>query len=59
MLIRVLLATLLIPSKLQKQHEPRLTPRNSMNEKNEVLARSRGTFIAIDPEKMFKKFAKR
>ena len=27
-----------------------------MNEKREVLARSRGTFIAIDPEKMFKKF---
>jgi uncharacterized protein (TIGR00369 family) len=29
------------------------------NEKNEVLARSRGTFIAIDPEKMFKKFVDR
>ena len=29
-----------------------------MNEKNEVLARSKGTFIAIDPEKMFKKFVK-
>ncbi len=29
------------------------------NEKGEVLARSRGTFIAIDPEKMFSKFAKR
>ena len=26
------------------------------NEKNEVLARSEGTFIAIDPEKMFAKF---
>jgi uncharacterized protein (TIGR00369 family) len=26
-----------------------------LNEKNEVLARSRGIFIAIDPEKMFKK----
>jgi hypothetical protein len=30
-----------------------------MNEKNEVLARSRGTFIAIDPEKMFGKFVER
>jgi uncharacterized protein (TIGR00369 family) len=29
------------------------------NEKNEVLARSRGTFIAIDPEKMFGKFVER
>jgi len=29
------------------------------NEKGEVLARSRGTFIAIDPAKMFKKFAER
>jgi len=29
------------------------------NENNEVLARSRGTFIAIDPEKMFAKFVER
>jgi uncharacterized protein (TIGR00369 family) len=29
------------------------------NEKGEVLARSRGTFIAIDPEKMFGKFVER
>jgi uncharacterized protein (TIGR00369 family) len=29
-----------------------------LNEKGEVLARSRGTFIAIDPERMFKRFAK-
>jgi uncharacterized protein (TIGR00369 family) len=29
------------------------------NEKGEVLARSRGIFIAIDPEKMFGKFAER
>ncbi len=29
------------------------------NEKNEVLARSRGTFIAIDPEKMFARFVER
>src|SRR6202451_1125206 len=27
-----------------------------LNEKDEVLARSHGTFIAIDPEKMFAKF---
>ena len=27
-----------------------------LNEKDEVLARSRGTFIAIDPEKMFAKY---
>jgi acyl-CoA thioesterase FadM len=29
------------------------------NENGEVLARSRGTFIAIDPEKMFGTFAER
>ena len=29
------------------------------NENNEVLARSRGTFIAIDPEKMFAKYVGR
>ena len=27
-----------------------------LNEKDEVLARSRGIFIAIDPEKMFKNY---
>jgi uncharacterized protein (TIGR00369 family) len=30
-----------------------------LNDKDEVLARSRGTFIAIDPEKMFAKFVER
>src|ERR1039457_7088538 len=30
-----------------------------LNEENEVLARSRGLFIAIDPEKMFGKFVER
>ena len=30
-----------------------------LNETNEVLARSQGTFIAIDPEKMFGKFVER
>ncbi len=30
-----------------------------LNEKDEVLARSRGLFIAVDAEKMFKKFADR
>jgi len=30
-----------------------------MNEEGEILARSRGTFIAIDPEKMFGKFVER
>ena len=30
-----------------------------MNEKSEILARSRGVFIAIDPEKMFGKFVER
>jgi uncharacterized protein (TIGR00369 family) len=30
-----------------------------LNEKNEVLARSRGTFIAIDPQKMFAKYVER
>src|ERR1700676_2009537 len=30
-----------------------------LDEKGEVLARSRGVFIAIDPERMFAKYAKR
>jgi uncharacterized protein (TIGR00369 family) len=30
-----------------------------LNDKNEVLARSRGTFIAIDPDRMFNRFVKR
>jgi uncharacterized protein (TIGR00369 family) len=30
-----------------------------LNEKDEVLARSKGIFIAIDPEKMFGKFVER
>jgi uncharacterized protein (TIGR00369 family) len=30
-----------------------------LNSKNEVLARSRGLFIAIDPQKMFAKFVER
>lgn len=29
------------------------------NEKGELLARSRGTFVAIDPHKMFAKFVER
>ena len=31
----------------------------SFNAEGEVLARSRGTFIAIDPEKMFANFVER
>jgi uncharacterized protein (TIGR00369 family) len=30
-----------------------------LNDKGEILARSRGTFIAIDPQKMFGKFVER
>jgi hypothetical protein len=30
-----------------------------LNPKGEVLARSRGLFIAIDPQKMFAKFVER
>jgi hypothetical protein len=30
-----------------------------MNEEGEILARGRGIFIAIDPEKMFGKFVER
>ena len=30
-----------------------------LNDKNEVLARSRGTFIAIDPDRIFNRFVKR
>jgi hypothetical protein len=30
-----------------------------LNDEGEVLARSRGTFIAIDPQRMFSRFVKR
>ncbi len=30
-----------------------------LNEKNEVLARGRGLFIAVDPHRMFGKFIER
>ena len=43
-------------SVLGRQH---INTAEILNEKNEVLARSRGTFIAIDPEKMFGKFVER
>src|ERR1700731_3587102 len=48
-----------------ESHEVRVRGRHHinmaevLNPKNEVLARSRGLFIAIDPQKMFAKFVER
>src|SRR6202011_3555313 len=38
---------------------PLVNSADIFNEKGEVVARSRGVFIAIDPEKMFAKYAER
>jgi uncharacterized protein (TIGR00369 family) len=48
-----------------ESHEVRMDGRHHtnaaeiLNQKNEVLARGKGLFVAIDPEKMFTKFAER
>jgi uncharacterized protein (TIGR00369 family) len=44
---------------IQKRGRTHVNTAQILNEKGEVLARSKGTFIAIDPEKMFAKFAER
>jgi uncharacterized protein (TIGR00369 family) len=44
---------------ISKKGRTHINTAEILNEKNEVLARSRGIFIAIDPEKMFAKYVKR
>jgi uncharacterized protein (TIGR00369 family) len=44
---------------IKKRGRTHVNAAEILNEKNEVLARSRGIFIAIDPEKMFAKFVAR
>src|ERR1700722_2068846 len=41
---------------LEKRGRTHINTAEILNEDNEVLARSRGIFIAIDPEKMFAKY---
>jgi uncharacterized protein (TIGR00369 family) len=43
---------------IEKRGRTHINSAEILNEKNEVLARSRGIFIAIDPEKMFAKYGK-
>ena len=44
---------------IEKNGRTHINAAEILNDKNEVLARSRGIFIAIDPEKMFAKYAER
>jgi uncharacterized protein (TIGR00369 family) len=44
---------------IKKRGRTHVNAAEILNDKNEVLARSRGIFIAIDPEKMFKKYVER
>lgn len=44
---------------VKKQGRTHINTAEILNENNEVLARSRGVFIAIDPEKMFAKYVER
>ncbi len=44
---------------IQKRGRTHVNTAQILNEKGEVLARSKGIFIAIDPEKMFARFAER
>jgi len=44
---------------ISKKGRTHINTAEILNEKNEVLARSRGIFIAINPEKMFAKYVKR
>jgi uncharacterized protein (TIGR00369 family) len=44
---------------IEKRGRTHINSAEILNEKNEVLARSRGIFIAIDPEKMFAKYVER
>jgi uncharacterized protein (TIGR00369 family) len=44
---------------IEKKGRTHVNAAEILNEKNEVLARSRGIFIAIDPEKMFAKYVQK
>src|ERR1017187_6349399 len=44
---------------IQKRGRTHVTTAEILNDKDEVLARSRGIFIAIDPAKMFAKYVER
>ena len=44
---------------IEKRGRTHVNAAEILNDKNEVLARSRGIFIAIDPEKMFAKYVER
>jgi uncharacterized protein (TIGR00369 family) len=44
---------------IEKKGRTHINAAEIFNEKGEVLARSRGIFIAIDPEKMFAKYVER
>jgi len=44
---------------IQKRGRTHINAAEILNDKSEVLARSKGIFIAIDPAKMFAKFAER
>src|SRR6202795_5407179 len=44
---------------VEKKGRTHVNSAEILNDKNEVLARSRGIFIAIDPEKMFAKYVER
>jgi uncharacterized protein (TIGR00369 family) len=44
---------------IKKKGRTHVNAAEILNEKNEVLARSRGIFIAIDPAKMFAKYVER
>ncbi|MGD0568531.1 MAG: PaaI family thioesterase [Candidatus Sulfotelmatobacter sp.] len=44
---------------IEKRGRTHVNAAEILNENNEVLARSRGIFIAIDPEKMFAKYVER
>ncbi|MGC1372741.1 MAG: PaaI family thioesterase, partial [Candidatus Sulfotelmatobacter sp.] len=44
---------------IKKQGRTHVNAAEILNDKNEVLARSKGIFIAIDPEKMFAKYVER
>jgi len=44
---------------IEKRGRTHVNSAEILNEHNEVLARSRGIFIAIDPEKMFAKYVER
>ena len=49
---------LVVGSEISVRGRVHINSAEILNDKNEVLARSRGTFIAIDPERMFAKYGR-